>query len=179
MTTTLQKLGLTPAKGALIALLAVAMGWVWSPLLIGESKEPRRKPIARAARSPEPTRKPVKRQPAATVKKAPAALSDAIVKLSLDDATRHDPFAAPGWAPQAQQAGQAGPAASPSALRQRFESLASSGVAMVLVSEQGQAAQIGDRTVRVGDVIEGFRVVEITAQGVKFTPAEQGEGHGA
>lgn len=178
MTTTLKQLGLTPAKGALIVVLAVGMCWVWSPMLFSQSQPSRRQAIASKQHDAKPTAQPDSSQ-TVSGPEGEATVAKPHVKLTLSEATRHDPFATPDWAPRTQVAGRTGAPSSPNALRARFDSLASVGVAMLLISEQGQAAQIGDRTVHVGDVIEGFRVVEINVEGVKFVPDEQGDGHGA
>lgn len=176
----MQKLGLTPAKGALIALLAGGMGWVWSPLIFGESKPQRHNGVAK--NQPAPTAASESfinvSDPVADVSEKVEPLQ-ASFKMTLSEATRHDPFAPPSWAPKTDHAGLVSGAASPDQLQQRFEALAATGVAMVIVSDEGRAAQIGDRTVQVGDVIDGFRVIAITATGVKFEPEAQGGDHGA
>ncbi|QDT69039.1 hypothetical protein MalM25_19650 [Planctomycetes bacterium MalM25] len=179
MNQAMQRIGLTPSKGALIVLLAVGMGWVWAPLIFGEPKPQRRETIARTTdSSPTPTKRDRRGKTTPEVTPTPP-VARTPVTMSLSEATRHDPFALPKWAPKLERGAVAGEPASPNQLRQRFESLASTGVAMLLVSEEGQAAQIGDRTVQVGDVLDGFRVVEISAAGVKFVP-DEGEGdHGA
>ncbi len=177
MTTPLQKLGLTPVKGALVGLLAIGMGWVWSPLILGEARPPRRESVARAPKK-SPSPKPARLEKAQDPNPSPAH-AVAAVKMTLAEATRHDPFATPAWAPQPGSPAASGLPASPGLTRERFKTLASTGVAMLLVSEEGQAAQIGDRTVQVGDVIDGFRVVEISPSGVRFVPDDEGGEHGA
>jgi len=50
--------------------------------------------------------------------------------------------------------------------------LRSKGAAAVVRSERGAAAVIGNRVVRVGDVVEGYRVVSIDPQGIVLEPID-------
>jgi len=62
---------------------------------------------------------------------------------------------------------------------ERQEALAgllSQGVSMLFQDKDGLVATIGDRTVRVGDVIDGFRVVTIGPTGIVLEPAKQPQG---
>ena len=42
------------------------------------------------------------------------------------------------------------------------------GVNLVVISEDGQVAKIGEKRIRVGDIIRGFRVVQIAADGIEL-----------
>lgn len=103
--------------------------------------------------------------------------------ITVVEAGAYDPFAPPAWSPSSRQVAQTEQAnVEPSELESRFGSLRQTGVAMILVSSDGRAAQVGDRTLRVGDTIDGFEVIEINADGVTFKPAPpepEGDARGA
>lgn len=166
----LQQLGLTPAKAALVAVLAAVLGAVWGPQLAAllpgggsqatvASRTPNRVPV--------PSGEPPLAKPAAVEQRSERPLPS----MSLVNATRFDPFAAPAWAPARDRQTIASQASSPDEVADRFEVLKRAGVAMLLVSEGGRAARIGDQTLRPGDEIDGFRVVAIDSEGVVFEPA--------
>ena len=50
--------------------------------------------------------------------------------------------------------------------------LSNEGVRMILLGEQDRVAGIGAHNVREGDVIDGFRVLKITRDGVELVEAE-------
>lgn len=179
MMATLKQLGLTPGKAAMVAVLAVGLGLVWGPQLVGSSKTPqvtkaKKSKAPSSARSSNPTQsKPI-------VADSRAKPERAIATLTLDEATQYDPFAIPAWSAQAATSLVAAddPSATSGELRERFDTLTSTGVEMILVSDGGKAAQIGGRTLRIGDEIDGFRVVEITDTNVMFEPISPSEGGG-
>ena len=173
----LKQYGLTPGKAALMAVLTVGLGVVWGPqfagMLGGKSK-----PVA--ARAPAPTRS-VDREavaPAAPRSQTVDAATPApqrerpATDIGIDEAVAYDPFAPPGWSPAARRLAQidGNQDDDPTELEERFESLRQSGVAMILVSGEGRAAQVGSRTLHVGDELDGFEVVEINDTGVVFRP---------
>ncbi len=184
MTNGPKKLGVTPAKAVLIAVLGIALVAVWGPQLIGGSDAPSEREVAATPEAPRraPQRRSPRRQRATTASRPtdqPTAPERTIPTLTLSEATAHDPFAVPAWALAPEQIATSNggqPAPTGDELQQRFDSLRATGVGMVLVSGDGQAVQIGKRTVRVGDEIDGFRVVEITRNNVVFKPALAGEG---
>lgn len=103
--------------------------------------------------------------------------------ITIAEAAAYDPFAPPAWVPKSGRMVQSDRSTiEPGELELRFRSLRQAGVAMILVTSSGQAAQVGDRTLYVGDTIDGFEVVEINAQGVTFKPAPsdpEGDARGA
>lgn len=187
MIASLRQLGLTPAKGALVAVLAISLAVVWGPqlaTLIGGSEQPpgRRPATAIATSRLDSTSNRPSRQgnePGQAAKEAAPGPERPKSLVGLAEAVSHDPFAAPAWSPEARRVAAASSgrvdAPAPSELEERFEVLRSSGVAMILTSEKGQAVQIGEEMLRVGDRFEGFEVVEITPTGVVFRPAAEGE----
>lgn len=186
MTSGLKKIGLTPAKAALVAVLALVLAVVWGPQIFGGGSDraesvAEARPAARSSsRAPRRGRRTTTQAPTTSEPARPAATERDLPTITLSDAAAYDPFALPAWAIEAEQL-VGGTSVQPasggtSSLQQRFDSLKATGVGMVLVSGDGQAAQIGDRTVRVGDEIDGFRVIEITADNIVFQPAPVGEG---
>jgi hypothetical protein len=96
----------------------------------------------------------------------------ALPKFTASEAGAYDPFAAPAWSPAAVSlVASSGVGGSNADAEDRFKAIRSRGVAMILVSPEGKAAQLGDRTVRIGDQIDGFEVIDITPTGVVFMPA--------
>lgn len=185
MTSGLKKIGLTPAKAALVAVLALVLAVVWGPQIFGsgserpESVAEARPAVRSSSRAPRRGRRTTTQTPTTSEPARPAATERDLPTITLSDAAAYDPFAVPAWTSEAEQqlvAETSAQPASSSSLQQRFDSLKATGVGMVLVSGDGQAAQIGDRTVRVGDEIDGFRVIEITADNIVFQPAPVGEG---
>lgn len=180
MTQWLRQYGMTPGRAAIMAVLALALVAVWGPQLVSSGDGPPAisvvtptKPapattVARPALS-LPTTKP---QTASTATAPKPAKKRAIPKFTASEAGAYDPFAAPAWSPAAVSLLAGSEAGGSNAdAEDRFEAIRSRGVAMILVSPDGKAAQLGDRTVRVGDQIDGFEVIDITPTGVVFMPA--------
>jgi len=167
----LKKYGMTPGRAAIMAVLALALGVVWGPQLLPSKPE---LPVVKAAapRPAESTARPVQTPlalPAIAGEKD--SLRQGLPQISAEEAGAYDPFAPPSWSPAAVSL-FAGDAAGPTDnAAERFQAIRSRGVAMILVSPDGAAAQLGDQTLRVGDSIDGFEVVDITAEGVVFKPA--------
>ncbi|MEN0109446.1 MAG: hypothetical protein AAF805_01870 [Planctomycetota bacterium] len=166
----LQQFGLTPAKGAIMAALAIGLSVVWGPQLAAFLPRGGNAPPI-ADHAPARVATPVASSANKPARKAGPTEDRPLPQISLAEATRHDPFSALAWAPARDRERIASSVASPDEVAQRFEALKQTGVAMLLVSDGGRAARIGDRTLRPGDEIEGFRVVEIDAGGVVFEPA--------
>lgn len=88
-------------------------------------------------------------------------------QVSLDAALEHDPFSSPlltARPPIVETVSDdvptvVGPSADLLALKQ-------DGVTMILRDGAGRVAKVGERTLRVGDVIDGYRVVAIEMDGV-------------
>ncbi|MEO0529822.1 MAG: hypothetical protein AAF266_04505 [Planctomycetota bacterium] len=189
MTDKLRQIGLTPTKAALMAVLAIGLVVVWGPALSGLLGGKQATTPTVAVATPTPTRPRVAPATGSATRK-PGTPAEGITKrkrprptITVAEAAAYDPFAPPAWSPSSTQvAAIEREAVEPSELESRFGTLRKSGVAMILVSSDGQAAQVGDRTLRVGDTIDGFQVVEINADGVTFEPAppdEEGDARGA
>lgn len=180
----LKQLGLTPAKGALVAGLLLLLAVIWGPQILsfdGGASAPSSKITAQS------TGKASRRSPSGTSAKKGTALSTVtpavssskreIPVIGASEAGAYDPFRVPSWSPAAamiaqRSTGQENDSSflTEEELEQRASSLRQAGVAMVLVSSTGRIAKIGDQTVQVGDEIDGFRVMKITAEGVVLQP---------
>jgi hypothetical protein len=173
-----KKLGITPAKLGLVAVLAAVLAVVLILQLVGSDapasispvpSEPRRKPRAAERTSPA----------AATAPAAPRAEAPPRPQMALADATQHDPFA---LAAELAKPDAAAAAAAPSAqgrenapderqkrIEQVLEALNAKGVQLVLLGGSEEMAIVGGRPVRVGDMIEGLRVSSISVQGITLS----------
>ncbi|MEQ8847531.1 hypothetical protein [Botrimarina sp.] len=176
--TSLQKIRLTPAKAALMGLLLVVLGVIWAPQLGGQ-KGPKRSAVAAVERAAKPratagsqatrTREAVYKNPLADPPAPPAERASVA-------AGRHDPLSRPAWAPAPPRGAGESPAEWPDPLAERVDTLRRRGVAMVLTSSEGHAAQIGGATLRVGDSVDGFQIVAIDDTGVVVRPAPASSG---
>jgi hypothetical protein len=180
MTKWLRQYGMTPGRAAIMAVLALALVAVWGPQLFSSDdsvpaiavvtppKPTPAKAVARPAVS-LPTAKPLTPSTATAPK---SQKKRALPKFTASEAGAYDPFAAPAWSPAAVSlVASSGVGGSNADAEDRFKAIRSRGVAMILVSPDGKAAQLGDRTVRIGDQIDGFEVIDITPSGVVFMPA--------
>jgi hypothetical protein len=184
------KRAVTPRQLALIGVLAVVLAAVLIAQFGGASAGPKQadsqsagpKPVAPAIAAPAP-------KPATASAPAPGAVAPARPpappwpKVSADAAAQYDPFAVPEALTRQLAEARKGPDAlkssNPAPTKNvRADSLAaltalrSKGTAAVLRSERGAAAVIGTRVVRVGDVVEGYRVVSIDPQGIMLEPVD-------
>lgn len=183
----LRQLGVTPAKGALVLVLAIGLGVVWGPQLaglLGGGKPRSPASASRPKRPAEVAASPARRAVASTLTPAPAPTvrDRPLPNIGLAEAISYDPFAPPAWSPLAQRAPQSrgGVSADVTDVQERFEAIRESGVAMILVSGEGHAAQVGGQTLRVGDRVEGFEVIEIRDSEVVFRPvSDPGDDRGA
>lgn len=179
----LRRIGLTPGRAVVVAALGVGLFAVWGPQVVklvskpGAGSTPAAQSRHSAIVAAPPARAPQNAAPASAPKKE--RTERALPVCSVAEAATYDPFAAPAWSPSASDpASGAGAAASDESVAERFESLRKKGVAMVFVSAAGEAAQVGDKTLRVGDRIDGFEVVGIDAAGVVLRPAPDKERRG-
>ncbi len=120
--------------------------------------------------------------PSQTQNERPEPFAPLVVKqrpwpeISLEEVRAHDPFAMP-WALGNDRDGSAGLEWEQESIRQLAEArrqaltaLRKKGVAMVLQSGDVLVAVIGSDTVRIGDVLDGFKVVAIGPDGVMLEP---------
>jgi hypothetical protein len=186
--------GLTPAKGALIGVLAIVLVGVLYMQFGGSTStaaagEARRRPVAAAASAAKPAQ-------AAPAAKNKLPENKPVVELAslvdpkawksppLADVVAYDPFAVPASFPKpkavdakgkgdglvaAAQADDARRMAEAVAqLQTQLRELEQRGVQVIVRDRDQYAAMIGDRVVHVGDEIDGFTVTVIDpASGVR------------
>jgi len=176
------KSAVTPRQLVVIGVLAVILVVVLIAQFGGASDKPKdgdargadRKVASPAARpaSPAPATPSAARPGEAAPAKPPAPPWP---KLNADAAAQHDPFAVPEalrrQLTEARKPNNPAPAKNVGA--EALAALRSKGAAVVLRSERGAAAIVGNRVVRVGDVVEGYRVVSIDPQGILLEPVGQ------
>lgn len=191
---TAQRIGLTPGKGALIGTLALALGGVAYVQLGGSGGEyspavadtPRTGP-SRQTTTTTPPRTPTVETTAGGEAAGASIAFDPTRWESprLSDVIAHDPFALPAAFPQGAQAlsgthaagGDANTAVAALAgseladtverLQQQLEELRQRGVHVIIRQRDEYVAMIGDRTIHVGDEINGFTVTAIEPDGVR------------
>lgn len=160
------------AKGALAAALTAVLAaligqeFLASPADAEPDLGPIRPPSGASAAAPEP-----------------AATPKPVVRIALEQALAHDPFRMPEairaqvealnqpQSPAQQAESQAAreeseEKESQERLRQALERLRQQGVKMIVETDRGRAAVVGDRIVREGDRIDGFVVVRISKDGI-------------
>lgn len=154
--TQLEKMGATPGKLALIAVLASVLVFVIVRQLpsrgSGQSSSTQVQAHARATEevSQEPQQALVTESEEAELPWPPL---DMIELLAID------PFSTPSWAVQPETDADQTEATD-------LVQLQKQGVSVVMITEEGKTASIGERNVHVGDVLEGYQITDITAQGI-------------
>ena len=189
-----QKPAVTPRQVLLIAVLGVILAVVLIVQLGGATGRPEEGPrgssprtaVSGAAQPSDPKilagAKPAV-GPAPTAKTAEPAARPAgppWPKISGQAAAQYDPFAMPE--PLARQAmaqgqdssrdGKGAAAQRNSASHPALVALRSKGTSAVLRDQNGAVAVIDNRVVRVGDVLQGYRVVSIDDDGVLLAPSD-------
>jgi hypothetical protein len=174
------KVGATPSKLVLIAVLAVVFVGVLVFQFSGkeEPPPPREKTGASESR-PRPA--------AGRTRVAASPRGDGDVRrkdrtwpqIALKEVLQHDPFAVPRALRPPEEPKPATPvlktpdkSRQEELERQREQALAAirkQGVQMIFLGEKEQVALIGDRRVRVGDLFDGFRVTKIGPDGVTLS----------
>ncbi len=172
-----ERIGATPGK---IAIAVVLLGVFVSLLIMQTGDEP-----LDAANAPNRYRG--RTTPLAAPSNTPSGeTADAMVsrrpwpEISLAEARKYDPFFMPAvdaTANQKSRESQLTDAMKQKAMqeqaelrRQALDTLQEKGVGVVLQSGDELVAIIGSDTVRIGDVIDGFKVVDIGPDGVKLEP---------
>jgi hypothetical protein len=174
----MERVGVTPGKAILIAVLSVVLIGVLVSQLVG-TDEPNE--VASAAGKPAPRRPrakvPLNRTAAATTPTASRSSWRPWEQISVEEAIQFNPLqlpagleiaalsAAPAQVDPAQAEKQHALALERMKVRQQ---LLDAGVRMIVVGPHGKSAYIGEQLVREGDVIDGFLVKTIRADGVEF-----------
>lgn len=197
-----QRIGVTPTKLTLIGVLAVVLvGVLYVQYGRSDSEAApvvRKTSAARGPRTARTTRKTVpKPSPAERPDKLIYPTDDGPwsapgVVPNLETVVQYDPFALPATFPQPESAVVgAKPSEDDTAavndeelnkerlagrleqIQVDLEQLRQQGVQVILTEGDEFVAMIGDQTIRVGDVIGGFKVVAIDLSGVRVERAVQ------
>lgn len=164
----LERNGATPGKLAVVSVLAlVLVAVVWRNIAGSSPAGPNEAssttpPLAAVAKKvpAEPTAADSQRRP---------VVPKVWPKYNLDTVVKFDPLAKPTWyvAAHAAESGTAGASLARSA--QVLEELKKQQTKIIVISGDERIATIGELSLRVGDTIEGFRVTEITTDGIVLT----------
>ena len=168
--------GVTPAKLALIGVLAIVLiavvviqiPWSSPQATTGANDRQQRQPNRSPRNPPKPedsnrkTESPVK----PTTIRWP--------EIPLQSILAHDPFAAPAWtrnqsgmdSASGDRSTDANREGNASSNRQLLLDLHSAGVSLVMISRHDRVARIGEMELREGDRIGGLVVQEINTNGV-------------
>ncbi|MCG8450838.1 MAG: hypothetical protein MI725_14820 [Pirellulales bacterium] len=167
--TTMQKLGVTPAKLALVGVLGVVLLAVVVPQLRSESplvttadsSSQQKDRKARLTRLKENNKQPSSER---TTEDRPPQVWPVI---PLGQVVEYDPLAKPMWFVNARNATEKErEIAATNENLKTLEELEKQGASIVVISNRDSAATIGEQQVRVGDRIKGFEVSDITTEGV-------------
>lgn len=162
----------SPIKIGLIAVLSLVMLAVWgNALLGGKSTTPlARRDTSRAAAKLPSDAGPARSTPRVAVAGDREADAD-WPEVPVSKAARNDPFARPSWAlspePDADVL-DASFATSAAAL----ENLEAAQASMIVIAGSAKIATVGGQEFRVGDIVQGYEVIDITSRGVVFADAE-------
>jgi len=161
--------GVTRGKLALVGVLCLLMAVVWGNALLGGDA-----PANSAKRAPRPRSisHAVIKSPATDAPQAGAAVTAAQPladwpEMPLTSAVLNDPFAKPSWAitkPAKPAAG--GPEEQGGSQAATRKELTRQGASMIVISGEKKIATVGELEVRIGDNVAGYRVVDITPDGV-------------
>lgn len=197
---TFDRIGATPGKLALVAILSVVLlASAMTNFGVLDRDDDSNNDVPAAQLNPS------KDEPSSSVTRRIALSQTAAMvdwpEISLEDAARYDPFAKPEFLkptppPMAEPAEPelpvqtvesqktTAPQSTPEELalaaakrldeqtRAHALSLKEQGVAVIVQTSGGNVAQIGDRTVAVGDTIDGLQIISITPDGIVVKPAE-------
>lgn len=169
------------AKVLLIVGLVATLASMWVPtfLSIGDSA---RTDLAGASPAASPRRPRVAAKPTTADENESGPLA---IEVNLDQTLAVDPFRMPAGmgqseTPQEQIAQAKEQKAEEKENRDRearrttLARILSQKVSLIVATENGPAARIGTKLIRVGDDIEGFKVEKITKDGI-YLSSEQGE----
>jgi hypothetical protein len=176
------KVGATPAKLALVGVLAlVLVGVVASNFSGGEA--PPTAASSQDAVAPEAVEPTTAADPATAPSEAAPepdaknpfgkfAVEDRWPKTPLKDAARFDPFAPAPWAAVPEEVVDA-EAAEDGA--KKLDELRNAENAIIFMAGDTRRALIGEQEFQIGDVIGRFKIADITPLGVVLSEVDEGE----
>lgn len=159
----LEKQGATPGKLALIGVLSVVLAVVVIRQLPSTEE-----PVALAAQTTAKPTQSQRKEGDQVADKASAAdeQSPPWPEFELEETLAHNPFRPPHWAalPEALSPTEANTPGLLSQMKQK-------GVSILIIGEGQKTATVGEQRLRVGDVLEGYQVTDITTQGIVLNKA--------
>jgi len=152
-----KKKSITPAKLVLIGILGLVLLFV----LLKPNDKPEPILIAKDSSKPEPV---ASSSPVVKQSRKPRKITN-WPKIDLEETIAHNPFVMPDSSeldpentdPNQNQAEN---------LKRFLSELRNENVSLIIQGPEKSMAVIGERTVQKGDVINGFRIVEIHSDGV-------------
>ena len=169
--TTWRKTGATPGKLLVAAVLAVVL-IVVVVVQSGDDDDPAIQPRAVRKAARPVANKPVAAPSSAEAAETAVAETRVWPEFSRELVAQHDPFRLPQPLQSARTLSAADAADGSSRQAGVLDELRREGVAFVVLSDSERVAMIGDRQVKVGDVLEGFRVAEINSDGIVLVEIE-------
>ncbi len=161
----LEKSGATPGKLALIGVLSLVLVAV----IVGQLPESSHNSPQSASVVPPQTANQ-EENATSLVQVTPAKDKvSAWPEVSLELALENDPFQRPSWIQREQPV----PDPTESVPRENQTELAElrkQGASIVVIGQQQRSATIGEQEYFVGDLLEGYRVKDITPQGILLDP---------
>lgn len=168
----LEKMGVTPGKLALVGVLTLVLVMViakqfpestpentkLSPAVVSQPQAKAEKASTNNLTTNSLTAK----------KSSPESNFPVWPEIDLSETLASDPFATPSWAIQKEPivvATDSGP--------DEFLALQEQGASIVVIGKGTKSATIGEQKLFIGDILEGYRVTDITTNGIfldKLTP---------
>ena len=168
----LDRFGATPGKLAIVGALVIVLLVVVVPQFwVGESHHlsPRQVSTSQSSASSQQTiqQQTETQQEQSTSEPKQRKEPSHWPEFDLSQTLSSDPFAMPEWAvPESREASDTDN--KPSLLAD----LQKQGVSIVVIASGEKTAKIGEQSVRVGDVLEGYRITDITPQGILLDKLE-------
>ena len=170
----MERTGATPGKLVLVAVLGIVLVSVYVYQFGGSGEPTVELVVPKELQSEAPTLR------IQTNLDEDALASRAWPPAELDTVVAYDPFALPFWAKTTLSASRANGDAEENKLAEEqkkkvLDSLRQQGATVIVVVDGEPLALIGDKTIRVGDRLEGFQVKQISQSGITLTGEGQTE----
>ena len=159
------------AKVLLIVGLVATLASLWVPTFLSIGDPARTDRAGASPTAPPPRRPRVAATSTAADENGPRPLA---IEVSLDQTLGIDPFRMPSGMSQAEeQKAEEKENQDRESRRTSLAKVLSQRVSLIVETENGPAARLGTKLIRVGDDIEGFKVEKITKDGI-YLSSEQG-----
>lgn len=158
----LDKLGVTPGKLALIGVLAIVLVMV----VVKQLPESANKTVCTAPTvASQQLAKAANVRPETSSTKPEDTYAEHELptwpKIDLMETLASNPFAQPSWFVLEKRA-----AIDPHVEARELAELQEQGASIVVIAEGQKSARIGDQKYRIGDILEGYQVTDITTRGI-------------